>query len=126
MRFMNSKSTSRDAELDEEIRAHLAMAIADRMARGESYEQAAAAARREFGNLGHVKEVTRETWGSLWLERLRQDLVVTFRALRRAPAFAVAALVVLALGIGLNTAISRSSTRFCCDRCRSMIPADSI
>jgi len=39
----------RDAELDEEIRAHLAMAAQDRVARGASADDAAAAARREFG-----------------------------------------------------------------------------
>ena len=64
----------RDAELDEEIRGHFAMAVADRIARGESPEDAAAAARREFGNVGYTKETTRETWGGVWLDRLRQDV----------------------------------------------------
>src|SRR5690348_8794469 len=62
----------RDAEdraLDDEIRAHLAMAVADRIGRGESPEDALAAARREFGNVAHVKEVTRETWGGMRFER---------------------------------------------------------
>ncbi len=53
----------RDAELDEEIRAHLEMAIRDRMARGESREEAEYAARREFGNVPLVREVTRDMWG---------------------------------------------------------------
>ena len=94
-----------DRDLDEEIRAHFAMAIADRIARGESPEAAAAAVRREFGNVGHVKEVTHETWGGLWLERLGQDMRYAIRSLRRAPVFAVVAILTLALGIGANTAM---------------------
>jgi putative ABC transport system permease protein len=94
-----------DLALDDEIRSHFAMAIADRVARGESVEEAAAAVRREFGNVGHVKEVTRETWGGLWLERLVQDVRYAMRSLRRAPVFAAVAILTLALGIGANTAM---------------------
>src|SRR4051794_38819608 len=46
--------TLRDTALDEELRSHLAMATADRIARGESPDDAAFAARRELGNLGHI------------------------------------------------------------------------
>jgi putative ABC transport system permease protein len=95
----------RDASLDEEIRTHFAMAIADRIARGASPEEAAAAARREFGNIGHVKEVTREMWGGVWLEQLVQDLKYAARSLRRAPGFAAIAVLTLTLGIGVNTAM---------------------
>ena len=94
-----------DAALDEEIRSHFAMAIADRIARGESAAAARAAVRREFGNVGHVKEVTHETWGAMWLERVIQDVRYALRSLRRAPVFAVVAILTLALGIGANTAM---------------------
>ncbi|MGE5276085.1 MAG: ADOP family duplicated permease [Acidobacteriota bacterium] len=95
----------RDEELNEELRAHLRMAEADRVARGESPADAAANARREFGNVGLVKEVTRETWGGVWLERLIQDAGFGFRMLRRSPGFSLLALLCLTLGIGANAAV---------------------
>src|SRR5690349_6291043 len=94
-----------DDEIQEEIAAHLRMAIADKMAHGASREEAERAARAEFGNVTHVAEVTREVQGGLWLERLGQDLRYGCRALRRTPAFTAVAVATLALAIGANSAV---------------------
>src|SRR5438477_8381797 len=94
-----------DDEIQEENAAHLRMAIADKMARGASRDEAERAARAEFGNVTHVAEVTREMQGGLWLERLGQDLRYGWRALRRTPAFTLVAVLTLALAIGANSAM---------------------
>src|SRR5689334_20643337 len=95
----------REEELEEEIRSHLQMAIRDRMERGESAEEAESAARREFGNVGLIKETTRGMWGWAGARLIFDDMRYGLRTLRRSPGWTAVMSAVLALGVGLTTAI---------------------
>src|SRR5262245_2641609 len=91
---------SREQELEDEILAHLAIEAKQRTDAGESPDDAACAARRDFGSIALAKEVTRTMWTGHHAASLARELRFAFRALRKTPAFTAVAILTLALGIG--------------------------
>jgi predicted permease len=65
-------------------------------------EMAARAGHANFGNTLHLREQAHEAWGWVWLERFFQDLRFGARLLFRAPGFTLIAVLILAIGIGVN------------------------
>ncbi|HTT17402.1 MAG TPA: ABC transporter permease [Candidatus Sulfotelmatobacter sp.] len=94
-----------EREMDEEMRFHMEARTADLMSRGVPAQEAKRQARLEFGGMETAKDQCRDAVGVNVLETFMQDLRHGMRALWRTPMFTITAVIVLALGIGANTAI---------------------
>jgi predicted permease len=100
----------READLQDEIRAHLTMAVADRVRDGEEPDAARLAALKEFGNVTLTRERTRRVWDGawrFWLSDIGHDARYAVRLLARSPGYTFIVIMVLALGIGAEVSVFR-------------------
>jgi len=105
-RLMNTLRRRRvDRDLRRELDFHIVERIDQLRAEGMPRDQARVAAQKQFGNALRIREDTHELNNIGWIERLTNDLRVTFRMIRKSPGFSLAAILTLALGIGSTTAV---------------------
>ena len=101
------------ADVNDEIRFHLEMRTKELVEDGWSPVEARNEARRQFGDLSHVRSechkidrgLDRARRRLVFVDELRQDGRHAVRQLFRSPGFALTAIVTLALGIGATATV---------------------
>ena len=102
-RFTNR--TRKDQDFADEIEAHIAHEEDANRDRGLSPEEARRQARLRFGHPRTAREREWHYRSLPWLDALRRDLSFALRSLAKAPGVTVIAVLVIAVGIGVNTAV---------------------
>jgi predicted permease len=103
VRVMNRDRYTR--ELEEEMRAHVAMRVDANTENGMSPADAQITAHRRFGSSARLVEASREAWGGAWLEQRVHDVRIAMRGLRRNPGFTAAVILTISLGVAATTGV---------------------
>ena len=91
--------------VDRDIKEHIERETQDNIESGMAPEEARRQAMLRFGNVAVVREDTRAVWVSRWFDEIRQDVGYALRTLRRNGIATIVGILVMALGIGANTAV---------------------
>ena len=94
-----------DRELNEELTFHFDRQVQSNVESGMTLEQARRAASVAIGHVETIREASRDERTGAWLRQFARDLAYGLRLLRKAPAFSICAILIVATGIAAVTAM---------------------
>ena len=99
------RRTEADRDQLEQIESYIQIETDENIARGMAADEARALAHRKFGNSVLIREEIYRMNSIFLFDTFARDLRYAWRALWRNPAFTLAVLLTLTIGIGANTAV---------------------
>lgn len=94
-----------DAQLEDELRFHFDQLVNENISADMPPDEARQSALRSMGRTAAIQEECRDMRRTKWIDDFLHDIGYAWRSFRRSPAFFLSAILILAIGIGANSAV---------------------